>query len=384
MHRSAAASALGGVAAVLLVTNAFLPPVWLAFGVASPLVCVVYLLVVGLLGAVWHRFMGNRRVRIAADRHGLRIGRAHYTRRAMRAGFVLPPERGLAPRVYLDGEHPMTLEVASVHEGAAIVRALELVDRGRASRYRVSGPIPFGTRAKLLAALGVLVLAAAAVLAGFLVVVLLAFVIGALVHEPILEWLRRRTVDVGSDGVRVDTVGGSRFVPAAELVSVADGDGGVTVLTRGGALRVAESRGLGDDIDRNLELAARIRASIAGRDASSASSEQLLARGDAPVDAWLAALHVRVQEGYRSASLGNDELERALVSASSPTVRVGAAVLLRARGAEPSRLRVAAEAVAEPRLRAALTAVAEGRPQEELEAALAGLDDDAPRTDASS
>jgi hypothetical protein len=121
---------------------------------------------------------------------------------------------------------------------------------------------------------------------------------------------------------------------------------------------------------------------IAPRD-EAPRAERLLERAGAPVAQWLAGLRTRVGDDYRSASLTSEELERALARASAPSIRVGAALLLRARGLAPARLRVAAEACAEPHLRAAraephlraaLVAVAEEVPEAELEAALAELE----------
>lgn len=327
---------------------------------------------VGVAAALWVTWVRPRRAQVAAGPEGLRVGGASYPRRAMRAGYFLPAQQGMAARVFLQGTPSLTIEVATEREAQALLFALGLLDRARASRFSVVGPEVLGPFARIAA--GIVLVASAFLALSVHLVLVLAPVALLVLNEPIVAWLRRRTVDVGVDGILVRRTFGGAFVAASDLTGLEEADGALTLRTTAGPLVLtgaaptdARAR------ERHDALAARVRALIASRD-EAPRAERLLERAGAPISQWLAGLRTRVSDDYRSASLTSDELEHALAKASVPSARVGAAVLLRARGLPTARLRIAAEACAEPHLRAALVAVADEVPDAELEAALAQLD----------
>ncbi len=224
------------------------------------------LAVVAALGGGWYRTFGNRRVRVTADGEGLRVGRASYPRRGLGAGFVLRPAFGFPARVHLDGEYRMTLEVRSVEEGDALVRALELAHQGRAVRYVVRDSPPFAPFALLLGTIlgSGLLLAASSSSAAYV-----AFGVPALLvifYEPLVGHLTRRIVDVGSDGVRLSTLRSTRFFPLEDILSV-EKEAGVALRTREARVVLAAPRSSDGYVDlRNAQLAARIREAMTARD----------------------------------------------------------------------------------------------------------------------
>jgi hypothetical protein len=82
-----------------------------------------------------------------------------------------------------------------------------------------------------------------------------------------------------------------------------------------------------------------------------------------------------VARDYREVQVDSERLWRLLDDpAAAPASRAGAALALSSiDAASRTRLRVAAEACAEPRLRVALSRVADGAPDDALEEALAPL-----------
>ena len=125
-------------------------------------------------------------------------------------------------------------------------------------------------------------------------------------------------------------------------------------------------------------LVARIeeaRMAFGGGDAS--TDDAHVAPGGRTVERWVSDLRAKAQQApYRKADATPETLWRLLDDASAPpATRAGAALALSASldDASRTRLRVSAEACAEPKLRVALTRVAEGASDTELEEALAPL-----------
>jgi hypothetical protein len=102
----------------------------------------------------------------------------------------------------------------------------------------------------------------------------------------------------------------------------------------------------------------------------------LVAPGGRTVGQWLHEVRELVQpRSYRESLLDADRLWRVVDDPSMvPATRAGAAMALAALDDEArARLRVAADACADPKLRVALSHVADGGKEEEMEAALAPL-----------
>ena len=193
--------------------------------------------------------------------------------------------------------------------------------------------------------------------------------------------MRYRTrVDVGSDGVLLRRLGEQRFVPYRSMAGAlfdAKRNTIVITLSSGQDIRLsvrnrAERGRLRDDVVERIDEA---RASVA-RDGDSEGAKALIAPGGRELAHWLK--EIRALAGartYRDIRLDEDRLWSLVDDAAAqPATRAGAAIALSTLD-EPSRirLRVAAEACAEPKLRVALTRVAEGASDVELEEALAPL-----------
>jgi hypothetical protein len=172
-------------------------------------------------------------------------------------------------------------------------------------------------------------------------------------------------VVVGADGIIVEHGFRTRFVSHDRLAALAmKHDALDLTLTDGSRVR-AHARHLTGE--QRAELRARIEAALAifRRDDVAAGSLARLDRGGRALDAWRASLHAILEQhgSYRETPLTRDQLFEVLESAASPVEhRLGAALSLSAAGDANvhARIRVAAEACANPRVRIALAKVADG------------------------
>jgi hypothetical protein len=178
-------------------------------------------------------------------------------------------------------------------------------------------------------------------------------------------------VVVGADGIVVEHGFRNRFVPHDRLASVVVKHDAVDLTLTDGSRVRARARHL--TVEEQAELSARVEAALAAfrRGGIAAESLSRLDRGGRALGDWRAALHAILEQhgSYRETPLTRDQLLEVLESAAAPAERrLGAALSLSAAGdADVSaRIRVAAEACANPRVRIALAKVADG-----------GIDDDA-------
>jgi hypothetical protein len=186
-------------------------------------------------------------------------------------------------------------------------------------------------------------------------------------------------VDVGSDGVLIRRLGDPRFLSYGDIAgaSVNEWDAIVLTLRSGGAIRLSmgsspEKTQLRDALVQRIEEG---RAAFA-RDAGAGGMEARVAPGGRKLNLWMADVRALAgAQDYREARLDEEGLWRLLDDVTAPpATRAGAALAISALDPPTSsRLRVAAEACAEPRLRVALARVADGASEAELEAALAAL-----------
>jgi hypothetical protein len=172
----------------------------------------------------------------------------------------------------------------------------------------------------------------------------------------------RRRVSIGVDGVMIEAPWRSRFVPMVEI-RAARGDDRTLVIEREG-----ESEPVRVDIgdtDETLALAQRIGEAKAARDLDAlagSSALPLVERGGRDLPAWRERLRQLVAgaSSYRSARLDEGELGELLARTDlSAEQRIGAAIALRARASDaPEKIRIAADACANPKLRIALEHIA--------------------------
>jgi hypothetical protein len=182
---------------------------------------------------------------------------------------------------------------------------------------------------------------------------------------------------IGADGVVIRRLFRDRFVPHARIAAVKVAAQRVELRLDDGSTVRAKARHLTPE--EQVELSTRLedarRAWLAGT-ADQAALARLDRRGRAPA-AWRDALRALLGEasGYREGSLSREDLLRVVESPAAPVERrLGAAMALSADGAceDRARIRVAAEACANPRVRIALAQAASGEIDEAaLEEALA-------------
>ncbi|MDB4929720.1 MAG: hypothetical protein JWM10_2204 [Myxococcaceae bacterium] len=181
---------------------------------------------------------------------------------------------------------------------------------------------------------------------------------------------------VGLDGITVGGRLGARFHPWSEVAGVTAGDGCFHLTLRGARRREVWCNPEDDAVLPALVAAAR-EALAAYRDAAEkAAAVALLDRQGRPVAEWRAAMAgvLRRHGGYRSAALDRGRVEALLADPSTPVERrLGAAMVMAQAGDDDgrTRVRVAAEVVADPGARAALARIADGAESDEaVEAAL--------------
>lgn len=322
-----------------------------------------------------------RQLHVTAD--GVAIDGEPVPRAQLRAGFYVPRVAGRASHVVLQRVHgdPIEIDIDGEEHGRELLATLGLDADRQAVTFTLMGPYPpvadryvqlaivFGA----LFAVGAALLAPAALALFYLTL-------------PVAVRLRRTEVHVGTDGVLVRRLLGSTFIPADRLQGVADREREVVLLTSDGPIVIAERDGGKESLatmqDREgvAALAARVRAVVQARDTAIASdAARVLERGRSPLRAWLASLATRDGDAYRSAGLATDELAQVLERSPSRWARLGAAVLLARRKTELPRIRIAAEACAEPKLRVALEGIASAASEAEVERALAEIEEEAER-----
>jgi hypothetical protein len=192
---------------------------------------------------------------------------------------------------------------------------------------------------------------------------------------PIALWVVPTRVDVGADGLLVRWFGTQRFIRIDTIHQTAQFERvhgryrytGVRVMLHNGEVYEIDVRASNLNADETTALKARIDEAVARcRNEAAVAVAEHLARGDRSVDLWVRGLRNTGRgshEGFRALAFDRDDLWRVLESStSSPEARAAAAVVLTegsdARDAQ--RIRVVADAVAEPRLRVALDASIHG------------------------
>jgi hypothetical protein len=196
--------------------------------------------------------------------------------------------------------------------------------------------------------------------------------IGALLASAALE--------VGRDGILLRRRLGSRYLPYASLES-AWGTATTLVLKPRGHKPLRFTVAQGSRADREQICEAMVRRIEEARQVFAQSSPvegaaALVAPGGRSAMQWVHEVRELVRaRSYREAVLDADRLWRVVDDPSmTASTRAGAAMALAAIDEDArSRLRVAAEACADPKLRIALAQVAEGTEEAEMEAALAPL-----------
>jgi hypothetical protein len=297
------------------------------------------------------------------------------------SAFLLAPESPVV-RVILHGALSVDVRLESEEKARALLTALGLGTGEAIATFRAT----YGGRWRvLLAAVGVAVwgVGAGVAMHELLHGARVAFEVAwnaLLLTTLAVAYLRLAArVDVGSDGVLVRRLGEQRFVSYRSLVGL------VPEQTNSVLLRLEGQRDLrlsiggwehrGELRDALVERIEEARSAFVASDGTS-GPEALVAPGGRAPQRWVREVRALARaKHYREARLDRDRLWRVVDDAGAPpATRAGAALALSELD-EPgrARLRIAAEACAEPKLRVALTCVAEGAPDAEVEEALGPL-----------
>jgi hypothetical protein len=189
-----------------------------------------------------------------------------------------------------------------------------------------------------------------------------------LVAAAMLSTFMPTTVTIGSDGVLVQKVLGSRFIPFAEVESIGTSMRSPHVIVlylRDGKTIDLRTRANDRKVDVNDEARAirvRLDEALAGFRLRDGGTEAIawLARGARSTREWLGALRALSGDaGYRNAAILPEQLWRIVEDpGAEPSARAGAVVALgQALDAEgKERVRRVALASASPRVRVALSA----------------------------
>lgn len=295
----------------------------------------------------------------------------------------------------VDGES-LRVHFASASNKRAVSEAIAAKNKHAAARFRLSTP---GSRMLLTASGGMLGMVLAgmisSVFAGALgalgpVFAILLAVVGMIAGGTIIGRTQPE-VTIGSDGLAVKRgLAKPRFVPYAELESLSvarrtntkNAPFWAIELTRRdaapeviGSLQANEAE-LATGLVRGMHKAMAERRGAPDAETAGAA----LDRRDGSIADWLGELRklADLGEGYRNAALTEEQLVALLESpTASPQHRIGAAVVLRKREASADRIRVAAEAIANPKVRVALEAVADGDAEREELAVREALEEEA-------
>lgn len=333
---------------------------------------------------------------VRASREGLRVGDARVPLDQITRALYVPDGVARQPlvRVERKGRPALELLVHDEGEGRRVLAAL-----GRdASQTRVS----FRAWSPIITSRLRFLIAPVMIVAGVLSALLMGTTHGAGPPLPMfaaiiitgLVFGVPSRVEVGADGVLVRWFGTKRFIPASEIRFASRFEGGFgrnrhvgvrlhlvprdaddDVFTRTRDIVLGNSRW--DDDDASA-LAARIDEVIEAHKRRETASAASLARAGRPMREWIRALRAigaGAEANFRRAEIDREALWRVYeLPSSTPEERAAAAVALSTQATPETaqRIRVTADALADPSLREATTA-AVGTDDEALSASLRAL-----------
>jgi hypothetical protein len=174
-------------------------------------------------------------------------------------------------------------------------------------------------------------------------------------------------VVVGSDALVISWLGIRRVIPLSAIVGIERATKTVRILLRDGTVRQVITRGKNDDERDRLIERIEHAMTVAAEGTPGAAEVIALGRGERTIEEWITALRaLRESSSFRDLAVATDRLFHIVEDPrASAETRAAAACALRDSLDDEgrARLRVAAEACAEPRLRVALEATAEGDEQ---------------------
>jgi hypothetical protein len=347
---------------------------------ASLVVAVAWMFVTALLA---DRLRRGERGRVHVEASGIHLGDQHLARAHLGSALYVPAATGRHAYVALRDHRDRSAGQFDVPSPDVAEHVLALLSFGTAdAAATLSGVAPPQTRAGTgawFALVGGLLIFAVSTWWNVTAVGVLGILLA--VFGPVALLPARFTV--GADGVRVRTRLDVRFVPWAQVEKVAAESRGAMLHLHGGeqlSLPVTARRAVAHPHEKEASAALLARCSDAlraFRDGAPVDAAALLARGGRPLGVWRRALFDQAGDFCRAA-LDEERLWAVLESfTSAPTARAGAAAVL-GRGAESGsreRLRIAAEACAEPALSRVIGAAAAGDEEQAIDEALAAVED---------
>jgi hypothetical protein len=354
-----------------------------------------------IVGALWGWEVAARRARdrltgagaedgsleVTGDALTVHVGnkRLSWPRGSVDNGWVEPTAGGCAATLQMSNGAMLFLRQKTFEEAARVLEAVGLGPRRRVLRVQLGTQAASAGQGVIMHLLGpwlavvmgfsLLVVPCLAAIASLSVwsllgVLILAVPVGLLYRFA--QYVMPARCDIGSDGIVIRHLGERTFLPLADIQRADRAVRGVKLVVRGKerllptATPDEEGNALRDAIVWRIgtEIAERTRDDRTDRYA-------LLARAERPLKQWRAEV---VEQGrrapstYRQVDFENEELVRVVEN------RLGAAFLLSGRSVDEetkARVRVAADAVADPYVRVALAeAIDPEAPDEEIEPAL--------------
>lgn len=286
------------------------------------------------------------------------------------------------------------IEVDDAPDGDRLIAALRLDGASSVGEYTLTdGSLRIGRLRLVLKALGILFFLAMGELLLFTItpsgdvatvhVIVPTIYFLATIGLAVATASRAVHASVGADGVRLRQLSGTRFLPYGAIDQVVLCGREIHLELKGGArIEVHYAREHRYEAEMLVERIEGQRSALRRRaDAKRPAADYLARRGRTPTE-WLRALEAQHERHatFRTPVVPGERLWEILEDASAPpTTRAGAAIALRQEVQENdearSRLRVAADACADPRIKHALESVATARHESAVLRALEPLDD---------
>lgn len=335
-----------------------------------------HLTIFGILAMTWvlrrkplARYVDTR---VSASLEALRLGELTVTRQSIKRALYVPAHGAQRPMVRVErrGLHlPIEIAVTDEAEGRRLLSAMGHDASQAVARFRAMSL--FFTQQRRMA-LGMFAMIPAMMLM-LRVIPHVAAVVPFAILLFALVAVVPAAVEVGTDGLLVKWLGTRRFIPTRDIMAVWQYDEGMgrnhvvgakITLKNGQEVKIPIGQVRWAD-DNAASLVERIREAVEShRQGDVESAAAMLARGAAPVGEWirlLKSIGAGANATLRTAAVDAERLWKVLESPSAaPNDRAAAAVALSAATEEGTkeRIRIAADAIAEPKLRVAVQAAA--------------------------
>jgi hypothetical protein len=188
---------------------------------------------------------------------------------------------------------------------------------------------------------------------------------------PLLKRIARAPeLTIGDDGIVYTDGRKTRFVPRAKIWSVDQPHPRMATMIRSDGAPII-IMGTGIDAERRTAATWLLRERL---QAPATVNATHFGRGGRSILEWRDHLRRAMDPSYRAAGTSPEDAEATLRNpGASDDEKVGAALALRVSGAEPARIRIAAEGTARDPLREAITAIADDASDDVVERKLARM-----------